>query len=49
MILFTAENATVGFDDGRIEVATLADHRRKNLLRGGTYGRYVLRLEVRAT
>ena len=40
-ILFTAENATVGFDDGKIEVVTLADHRRKNLLRGGTYGRYV--------
>ncbi len=39
--LFTAENATVGFDDAKIDVVTLADHRRKNLLRGGTYGRYV--------
>ncbi len=40
-VLFTAENATVGFDDAKIDVVTLADHRRKNLLRGGTYGRYV--------
>jgi Tol biopolymer transport system component len=40
-VLFTAENATVGFDDAKIDVVTLADHHRKNLLRGGTYGRYV--------
>jgi serine/threonine protein kinase/Tol biopolymer transport system component len=40
-ILFTAENATAGFDDAKIDVVTLADHRRKNLLRGGTYGRYI--------
>jgi serine/threonine protein kinase/dipeptidyl aminopeptidase/acylaminoacyl peptidase len=40
-VLFTAENATVGFDDAKIDVVTLADHRRKNLLRGGTYGRYL--------
>jgi Tol biopolymer transport system component/predicted Ser/Thr protein kinase len=40
-ILFTAENSTVGFDDARIEVVTLADHRRKTLQRGGTYGRYL--------
>ena len=40
-ILFTAENATVGFDDAKIEVITLADHRRKTVQRGGTYGRYL--------
>jgi len=40
-VLFNAENATVGFDDAKIDVVTLADHRRKNLLRGGTFGRYV--------
>ena len=40
-ILFTVENSTVGFDDARIEVVTLADHRRKTLQRGGTYGRYL--------
>jgi Tol biopolymer transport system component/predicted Ser/Thr protein kinase len=40
-VLFTAENATVGFDDAKIDVVTLANHHRKNLLRGGTYGRYV--------
>ena len=40
-VLFTSENATVGFDDAKIDVVTLANHHRKNLLRGGTYGRYV--------
>ena len=40
-ILFTAENATVGFDDAKIEVVTLTDHRRKILQDGGTYGRYL--------
>jgi Tol biopolymer transport system component len=40
-ILFTVENFTVGFDDARIEVVTLADHGRKTLQRGGTYGRYL--------
>jgi serine/threonine-protein kinase len=40
-ILFTVENSTVGFDDARIEVVTLTDHRRKTLQRGGTYGRYL--------
>jgi Tol biopolymer transport system component/predicted Ser/Thr protein kinase len=40
-ILFTAENSTVGFDDARIDVMTLADHRRKTLQHGGTYGRYL--------
>ncbi len=40
-MLFTAENSRVGFDDASIDVVTLADHRRKTLQRGGTYGRYL--------
>jgi Tol biopolymer transport system component/predicted Ser/Thr protein kinase len=40
-ILFTAQNSTVGFDDGKIEVMTLADHHRKTLESGGTFGRYL--------
>src|SRR5579864_4953959 len=40
-VLFTAENSTVGFDDAKIEVATLADHRRKTVQIGGTFGRYL--------
>jgi Tol biopolymer transport system component/predicted Ser/Thr protein kinase len=40
-ILFTAQNSTVGFDDGKIEVMTLADHHRKTLQRRGTFGRYL--------
>ena len=40
-ILFTAQNSTVGFDDGNIEVMTLADHHRKTLQRRGTFGRYL--------
>ncbi|HEY6330548.1 MAG TPA: hypothetical protein VI756_14515, partial [Blastocatellia bacterium] len=42
--LFTVENSTVGFDDARIEVVTMADHHRKTVQRGGTYGRYVAAL-----
>ncbi|MGC2473738.1 MAG: protein kinase [Candidatus Sulfotelmatobacter sp.] len=41
-VLFTAENSTIGFDDANVEVVTLADHRRKTLQRGGTYGRYLV-------
>ena len=41
-ILFTAADSTVGFDDAKIEVVTLADHRRKMLQRGGTYARYLV-------
>ena len=40
-VLFTAENATVGFDDAHIDVVTLTDHHRKTLQRGGTFGRYL--------
>lgn len=40
-ILFTA-NPTVGeFDEANIEVMSLVDHRRKTLVRGGTFGRYL--------
>ena len=40
-VLFTAHTATNGFDRANIEVMSLADHRRKTLIRGGTYSRYL--------
>jgi serine/threonine-protein kinase len=40
-IIFTAENTTVGFEDAKIEAVTLPDRRRKSLLHGGTFGRYL--------
>jgi Tol biopolymer transport system component len=40
-VLFTAHTATNGFDRANIEVMSLADHSRKTLVRGGTYGRYL--------
>ena len=41
-VLFTAHTAVVGgFDGANIEVMSLADHRRKTLVRGGTFGRYL--------
>ena len=40
-VLFTADNSTVGFDDAQIDVITLADHHKKTLQRGGTYGRFL--------
>jgi serine/threonine-protein kinase len=40
-ILFTVENSTVGFDDAKIDVMTLMDHRRKTVQVGGTFGRYL--------
>ncbi len=40
-VLFTVQNANAGVDDSNIEVVTLADHRRKTLLHGGTFGQYV--------
>jgi serine/threonine-protein kinase len=40
-ILFTVENSTVGFDDAKIDVMTLMDHRRKTVQLGGTFGRYL--------
>jgi Tol biopolymer transport system component/tRNA A-37 threonylcarbamoyl transferase component Bud32 len=41
-VLFTANTAVVGgFDGADIEVMSLGDHRRKTVLRGGTFGRYL--------
>jgi dipeptidyl aminopeptidase/acylaminoacyl peptidase len=39
-VLFTA-SATASFDRASIEVTSLADHRTKTLVRGGTFGRYL--------
>jgi serine/threonine-protein kinase len=40
-VLFTASPTNVAFDGANIEVMSLADHRRKTLVRGGTFGRYL--------
>ncbi len=40
-VMFTAHTAPNGFDGAKIEVISLADHSRKTLVRGGTYGRYL--------
>jgi serine/threonine-protein kinase len=41
-VLFTANKTGYsGFDDASIEVMSLGDRRKKTLMRGGTYGRYV--------
>jgi serine/threonine-protein kinase len=41
-LLFTANKSGYsGFDDASIEVMSLGDRRKKTLMRGGTYGRYV--------
>jgi len=40
-VLFTAHTATSGFDGANIEVMALKDRRRKTLLQGGTFGRYL--------
>jgi Tol biopolymer transport system component/tRNA A-37 threonylcarbamoyl transferase component Bud32 len=40
-VLFTVQNANVGVDDSHIEIVTLADHRRKTLQHGGTFGQYL--------
>jgi Tol biopolymer transport system component len=40
-VLFTAHTAIAGFDGANIEVMSFADHRRKTLVRGGTFGRYL--------
>jgi eukaryotic-like serine/threonine-protein kinase len=40
-LLFTTNTTGGGWDGGNIEVLTFADHRRKTLQRGGTYGRYL--------
>jgi serine/threonine-protein kinase len=41
-VLFTSHTQNVGgFDEASIEVMSLGDRRKKTLLRGGMYGRYV--------
>jgi serine/threonine-protein kinase len=40
-VLFTSNTTTAAFDGANIEVISLADHRRKTLARGGTFGRYL--------
>jgi serine/threonine-protein kinase len=40
-VLFTTNTTALGFDAANIEVMSLADHRRKTLVRGGTFGRYL--------
>jgi serine/threonine-protein kinase len=40
-VLFTATATLGGYDDANIEVMSLKDRRRKTLLRGCTYGRYL--------
>jgi Tol biopolymer transport system component len=40
-VLFTASASNTAFDAANIEVMSLADHRWKTLVRGGTFGRYL--------
>jgi WD40-like Beta Propeller Repeat len=40
-VLFTANTSTTAFDAANIEVMSLTDHRRRTLVRGGTFGRYL--------
>ncbi|MGD1095997.1 MAG: hypothetical protein ABSB35_28890 [Bryobacteraceae bacterium] len=40
-VLFTSSTTPAAFDGANIEVMSLADHRRKTLRRGGTFGRYI--------
>jgi serine/threonine-protein kinase len=40
-VLFTASANATAFDTANIEVMSLADHSRKTLVRGGTFGRYL--------
>ena len=40
-VFFTASANVAAFDGANIEVMSLADHRRKTLVRGGTFGRYL--------
>jgi len=40
-VLFTASDSLTGYDDASIDVVTLADHSRKILQRGATFGRYL--------
>jgi len=40
-ILFTVNTAPNQWDQANIDVLSLSDHRRRTLVRGGTYGRYL--------
>jgi Tol biopolymer transport system component len=40
-VLFTVHTTLAGFDGANIEVMSFKDHRRKTLVRGGTFGRYL--------
>ena len=40
-VLFTTHTSATGFDGANIEVMSLSGRRRKTLVRGGTYGRYL--------
>jgi serine/threonine-protein kinase len=40
-VLFTGNTTATGFDGANIVVMSLTDHRRKTLVRGGAYGRYL--------
>jgi serine/threonine protein kinase len=40
-VLFTSSISTAGFDGASIDVISLADRRRKTLVGGGTFGRYL--------
>ena len=40
-VLFTANTNGTEFDAANIEVMSFSDHRRKTLVRGGTFGRYL--------
>ncbi|MSV32330.1 MAG: hypothetical protein EXQ57_07395 [Bryobacterales bacterium] len=40
-VLFTANRTISGFDNANIEAMSMPDGRRKTLLRGGTFGRYL--------
>ena len=40
-VLFTATSTAPTYDTANIEVMSLADHRTKTLVRGGTFGRYL--------
>jgi Tol biopolymer transport system component len=40
-VLFMTSTSNTGFTGANIEVMSLADHHRKTLVRGGTFGRYL--------
>jgi len=41
VVLFTVSSSLIGYDDASIDVVTLADHNRRTLQRGATFGRYL--------